>query len=140
MRLIGSNRYTVMAICALALLMVALIRPRASAEDIPMKILSEASSEPLRCAIRQIDHGDTVELRGVLTATAPVSGHFRFAMVKSGPSGTSNVNQANPFKLTPGLEMQVARVTINRDGGSHVTIDFTASAEDGRECHAEARL
>jgi hypothetical protein len=113
---------------------------RAFAEEQPMNTLAEATSGPLRCTIRRFDHGDAIQLRGVLAGSDAVTGHFRFAVVRSGPSGTSNINQANPFKLVPNGEMQVAQVTINRDTGSHVSITFSAVLEGGAECRAEATL
>lgn len=102
-----------------------------------MSIVAQASSGPLRCEIHKIDHGDTTEFRGVLAGSSAVAGHFRFSVMRSGPSGTSNVNQANPFTLTPDSGAQVAHVTVNRDAASHVTIDFSATAGSGIACHAQ---
>jgi hypothetical protein len=121
----------------LALVMLSSTPLAAFAEEPAMSIVSQASSGPLGCAIHRVDHGDATEFRGVLTGRDAVAGQFRFSVAKTGPSGTSNINQANPFTLAAGGEAQVAQVTVNRDGASHVTIEFSATAEGGVTCRAQ---
>jgi hypothetical protein len=138
MRLTGLYRTAVAAIVLLASVLLSSSYRGAFAEESPMSIISQASSGPLRCEIHKIDRGDAMEFRGVLAGSTAIAGHFRFSVARSGPAGTSNVNQANPFALTAGGEAQLAHVTVNRDSASHVTIEFSATAEGGITCHTEA--
>ncbi len=64
-----------------------------------MTVVAHASSGPLQCEIRKIDAGNSVELTGIITSSAAVAGNFRFLVTKSGPSGSSNINQETSLTL-----------------------------------------
>jgi hypothetical protein len=112
----------------------------AFAEDQNMTVLAHASSGPLQCEIRKNETGTTVELTGIIASSAAVAGNFRFAVMKSGPSGSSNINQANKFDLAAGQETQIGQVKINLDRNIRVVIEFSAASNDGVECRVQASL
>src|SRR5258706_9857438 len=110
------------------------------AEDQNMTVLARASSGPLQCEIRKSETAGTVELTGIISSSAAVAGNFRFAVMKSGASGSSNINQANKFDLAAGKETQVGQVKINLDRNSRVVVEFSAASNDGVECRVQASL
>jgi hypothetical protein len=112
----------------------------AFAQDHHMNVLAHASSGPLRCEIRRSDAGGAVELTGFLLGTRAVAGNFRFSVMKSGPSGSSNINQANKFDIAADKDSQIASVTINLESAGHVVVELFAGAGDGIECLAKASL
>jgi hypothetical protein len=79
-------------------------------------------------------------LTGVVSSSAAVTGNVRFLLTKSGPSGTSNINQGNAFDLAAGAEMHVSHVTINLGSDDHALVEFIATSSDGILCHATADL
>lgn len=110
------------------------------AEDQTMSVIARASAGPLACEIRKTSVGDQVQLTGVVSSSAAVTGNARFVLTKSGPSGASNVNQGNAFDLAAGAEIHVSHVTINLRHGDHATVEFVATSNDGLACHATANL
>lgn len=110
------------------------------AEDPTVTVVAHASSGPLQCEIRKIDAGNSVELTGIITSSAAVSGNFRFLVTKSGPSGSSNINQGNKFDLAAGSQAHVGRVTINIERDAQVVVELLATSSDGIECRAKAPL
>jgi hypothetical protein len=81
-----------------------------------------------------------VQLTGVVSSSAAVAGNARFVLTKSGPSGTSNVNQGNAFELAAGAENSVGHVTINLGPADHASVEFVATSSDGVVCRATANL
>lgn len=112
----------------------------AFAEDQAMHVVARATSGPLQCEIRKNESNGAVELSGVVTSSRALSGHFRFTVTKSGPSGSSNVHQGNTFDLAADQERQIGQVTINRDRDAHVAIELFVGSNEGLECRAEATL
>jgi hypothetical protein len=112
----------------------------AFAEDQAMNVLARATSGPLQCEIRKNESNGAVELSGVITSSRAISGHFRFTVTKSGPSGSSNVHQGNNFDLAADQESQMGQVTINRDRDAHVAVELFVGLEQGLECRAAATL
>ena len=110
------------------------------AEDQDMSVIARASAGPLACEIRKVSAGGSVQLTGVVSSSAAVAGNARFVLTKSGPSGTSNVNQGNAFDLAAGAEVHVSHVTINLGHNDHATVEFVATSNDGIACHATANL
>ena len=110
------------------------------AEDQTMTVLAQASSGPLQCEIQKIDKGSSVELTGVITSSVAIAGNFRFLVTKSGPSGSSNINQGNKFDLAAGAQTHVGNVTINIERDAHVVVELLATSNDGIECSAKAPL
>jgi len=109
-------------------------------QDQDMSVIARASSGPLACEIRKVSVGESVQLTGVVSSSAAVTGNARFLLTKSGPSGTSNVNQGNAFDLAAGAEMHVSHVTINLVREDNALVEFVATSNDGISCHATANL
>jgi hypothetical protein len=112
----------------------------AFARDQAMDVLARATSGPLQCEIRKNESNGEVELSGVITSSRALSGHFRFTVTKSGPSGSSNVHQGNNFDLTADQERQIGQVTINRDRDAHVAVELFVGSDQGLECLIAATL
>lgn len=110
------------------------------AEDQDMSVIARGSSGPLACEIRKAGTGESVELTGVVSSSAALTGNARFVLTKSGPSGTSNINQGNAFDLAAGAEVHVSHVTINLRHGDQAAVEFVATSSDGVACHATANL
>lgn len=105
-----------------------------------MTVLAHASSGPLQCEIRKNDMGNSVELTGVIVSSRAVAGSFRFTVAKSGPSGSSNINQGNRFDLSADKESHVGQVAINLDHEANAIIELFVRSDDGLECLAKASL
>ena len=110
------------------------------AEDQDMSVIARASSGSLACEIRKAAVGDAVQLTGVVSSSVALSGQVRFVLMKSGPSGNSNISQGNAFELAAGAEDHVSHVTINLQHGDHAVVEFVATPKDGVACHATANL
>ena len=105
-----------------------------------MSVIAQASSGPLACEIRKVEAGAAVQLTAVVSGSAAVAGNARFVLTKSGPSGTSNVNQGHPFDLAAGAEIDVNHVTINLGPEDRAVVEFIVTSNDGKVCHATANL
>ena len=112
----------------------------ASAGEQDMSVIAQASSGMLACEIRKVGAGAAVQLTGVVSGSAAVAGNARFVLKKSGPSGTSNINQGNPFDLSAGAEVDVNHVTINLGPEDHAVVEFIVTSSDGIVCRATANL
>ncbi len=129
-------------VSALALSLLALFTSggAAFAKDQDMTVLARASSGPISCEIRRNNAGALVELTGVISSSRAIAGNFRFTITKSGPSGSSNIQQANKFSVAADNELQVGHLSINIYGNARIAIRLFASSDDGIECQAEASL
>ncbi len=105
-----------------------------------MAVLAHASSGPLQCEIHKTATGNSVELTGIVTSSSAIAGNFRFLVTKSGPSGSSNINQGNKFELAAGSQTHVGRVTINLEPDARAVVELIATSNDGIECRAKAPL
>ncbi len=110
------------------------------AEDKNMNVIAHGSSGPLTCEIRKTGSEGSVRLTGVVSSSKAVTANARFLLTKSGPSGTSNINQGSDFNLAAGAETHVSNVTINLRHGDHAVVELHATSADGIACHAEALL
>jgi hypothetical protein len=113
---------------------------RAVAQDHDMTVLAHASSGPLRCEIRESRTEGAVQLTGIVASSVALSGRFQFSIIKSGASGSSNVNQGNPFAVEAGKEIYVGHVTINLGNDDRATIELSVSSDDGVDCRANASI
>jgi hypothetical protein len=84
--------------------------------------------------------GNSVELTGTITSSVAATGNFRLMVTKSGPSGSSNINQGNKFDLAAGSQTHVGRVTINLERDAHAVVELLVTSNDGIECSAKAPL
>jgi hypothetical protein len=113
---------------------------RASAEDHDMTVLAHASSGPLSCEIRRSGAEGAVQLTGVVSSSVALSGRFQFSIMKSGASGSSNINQGNQFAVEAGKEIYVGHVKINLGHDDRAMIELSASSNDGVDCRANASI
>jgi hypothetical protein len=113
---------------------------RAFAEDHAMTILAQASSGQWQCEIRKSEAGGSVELAGFIKGSKAVAGRFRFTVMKSSPSGTSNINQADKFDLAADKENQVGLVRMNLESAGQLAVELFVKTDDGVECRAKATL
>jgi hypothetical protein len=136
------NKISMRSVAAIITLLGALLtlQPSCFARDQDMSVIARASSGPLACEIRKVSVGESVQLTGVVSSSAAVTGNARFLLTKSGPSGTSNINQGSAFDLAAGAEMHVSHVTINLGREDHALVEFVATSGDGISCHATANL
>jgi hypothetical protein len=136
------NKISLRSVAAIVTLLGTLLtlQPSSFARDQDMSVIARASSGPLACEIRKVSVGEAVQLTGVVSSSAAVTGNARFLLTKSGPSGTSNINQGNAFDLAAGAEMHVSHVTINLGREDHALVEFVATSSDGILCHATANL
>ena len=116
------------------------LQPSSFAMDQDMSVIARASAGPLACEIRKASVGESAQLTGVVSSSAAVTGNARFLLTKSGPSGTSNINQGNAFDLAAGAEMHISHVAINLVREDHALVEFIATSSDGIVCHATADL
>jgi len=115
-------------------------QPGSFAGDRDMNVIARASSGPLACEIRKAAVADAVQLTGVVSTSVALSGQVRFFLSKSGPSGTSNISQANAFDLAAGAQSDVGHVTITLRPKDKAVVEFVATSKDGTACHATASL
>jgi hypothetical protein len=115
-----------------------LIHPAAAEQG--AKILAQGSSGPLRCEIQRKDRDGMVELIGVAAGARALAGHSSFVLTKSGSTGSSNLNQGQPFSVKTDEQVVVGRATINLDPGGRIAVDLRLQSDDGVECHVRASL
>ena len=96
-----------------------------------------ASIEPpaLRCELtRQVTAG-TVSLTGLVFTTDPRSGTYQLRVVKTGPSGSSVLNQGGAFATTPPQASAVGHLTFSVEVGANYKAHLrVASGEVSAEC------
>jgi hypothetical protein len=103
-------------------------------------VMARASSGALTCEIRKDESNGAAALSGFIASSTDTAGSFRFLVVKSGSSGSSNVDQGQNFTLAAGKDMRAGQVTMNLEAGAQITVELTATAGDGAACHAKAML
>ena len=111
-----------------------------AAAPIDSGVLARAVSGPLRCEIRKSQSGDMVKLVGVAAGAQAIAGTSRFAMIKSGTSGSSNMAQSQHFALKAEQQAVVGEATTNLDPGGHIAIDFGVKTDGGLTCNVRASL
>jgi hypothetical protein len=136
---IGQNGRRIPCVAMLATLLL-IAYTQAFAEDRDMTTLAHASSGPLSCEIRRSGTDGTVQLTGVISSSVALSGRFHFSIMKSGASGSSNINQGNQFAVEAGKEVYVGQVTINLGHDDRAMIELSVSSNDGADCRANASL
>jgi hypothetical protein len=103
-------------------------------------VVARASSGALNCEIRKNEADGAVALTGFITSSTAIAGSFRFLVIKSGSSGSSNINQGQKFELAAGKDARAGQVKINLEHDAQVTVELIATSSDGIECRAKAML
>jgi hypothetical protein len=113
---------------------------QAFAEDQDMTVLAHATSGPLRCEIRKNEAAGSAALTGVIASSQAIAGNFRFVVTKSGPAGSSNINQADKFALADSGESIVGQAKINLESGARIVVALLMTSNDGLQCQTKALL
>lgn len=96
-----------------------------------------AAIEPpaLRCELtRQVTAG-TVSLTGLVFTAEPRSGTYRLRVVKTGPSGSSTLNQGGAFTTVPPQASAIGHLTFSVEVGANYKASLSvASGEISAEC------
>ena|SRR5665647_1480639 len=87
-------------------------------------------SPPIICSIVQQEIGDRVQLRGRLTSREEAQGDYSFRIVKTGPSGSSTINQGGPFSAPANTETLVGLASFNLEPGARFTVEFSLRGAD----------
>lgn len=135
-----ANARRPIATIALSLSFVSAIGASSLAGNQEMSVIAHAASGPISCEILKSDLGNSVHLTGVISSSEAIGGNFRFLVTKSGPSGTSNINQGNGLNLVAGAEARVSNVTINLRHGDRATVELIVTGGGGIACRAHAIL
>jgi hypothetical protein len=128
------------AAIVISLTTLPMLPPGSFARDQDMSVIAHASSGSLACEIRKVSLGDSVQLTGVVSSSAAVTGNASFVLTKSGASGTSNIKQGNAFDLAADTEAHISHVTINLGYEDHAVVEFTATSSEGIVCRATVNL
>lgn len=85
---------------------------------------------PIICSIVQHEIGDRVELRGRVTSSERTQGHYSLHIVKTGPSGSSTVNQGGAFSAPANTETLVGLASFNLEPGARFTAQMSLRVAD----------
>lgn len=83
-----------------------------------------ASIDPVRCEIQANTSRGMTMLESVFHAEDAVNGTYTFKVVKSGPSGSSNIQQGGSFAADANEAVTLGRVSL---GGGNATYDVSLS-------------
>ena len=99
-------------------------------------LLSTPPDPPaLRCELTQQVNGGTISITGLVYASAAGAGTYQLRVVKSGPSGTSTLNQGGAFTIQPPEASTVGRMAISVEAGAGYTAHLrVASGGSSAEC------
>jgi hypothetical protein len=94
----------------------------------------------LRCTLTQHVENGTVSLGGQVFSDSVRAGTYKLKVVKSGPSGSSILNQGGLFEIDPSRAGKVGEMTFSLEVGArfhaHLVVisdGKTAECEDGNE-------
>ncbi len=85
---------------------------------------------PIICSIVRQESGGRVQLRGRLTSRKETEGNYSFRVVKTGPSGSSTINQGGAFSALANTETQVGFASFNIEPGARFAAEFSLRVGD----------
>ena len=96
----------------------------------------------LRCELTQEVKGTMVSIAGVVFSADPETGTYQLRVEKSGPSGTSVLNQGGAFETRPPGGSAVGHMTFSVEAGANFKARLRVMAGDtSAECQdSHARL
>lgn len=96
----------------------------------------------LRCELTQQVENGTISITGLVYASEARAGTYQLRIVKSGPAGTSMLNQGGAFTIRPPEAAQVGRMAFSVEvGGAYTAQLRVTSGESSAECEgAHERL
>ncbi len=77
------------------------------------------------CSVVSTPSGASTRFQGKLVSLEAVDGTYRFAIKKSGPAGTSMVQQGGRFSAPARTETFVASTTVSVEPGAEYDVDFS---------------
>ena len=98
------------------------------------------TTEPpaLRCEISQHVSGNVVSISGLVFTANAGPGTYQLRVEKSGPSGTSVLNQGGAFEAKPPNASVVGNVSFSAEAGAHYKARLRVTAGDASvECKGE---
>jgi hypothetical protein len=101
---------------------------------------SEAPAEAVhRCRIERETAGVMTTLRGIALARADVAGTYSLLVVKTGPGGTSRLQQGGRFQAVGGAQTRLGeiRLSLEPQAGFEATLTLEV---DGRRIGCEASV
>ena len=81
-------------------------------------------SPPIACSIVEQSSAQGVQLRGRLMSQEAVQGRYWFRILKTGPSGSSTINQSGAFAASANAETQVGFADFSLEPGADFTVEF----------------
>jgi hypothetical protein len=105
-----------------------------------MPVLAPTDLPALRCELTQRVSGSLVSISGRVFSANPGAGTYQLRIEKSGPSGTSVLNQGGAFTAQPPDASVVGSLTFSVEAGAHYKArlrvrsgDATAECQDGQD-------
>jgi hypothetical protein len=80
---------------------------------------------PIVCSIIQQDVGNRLQIRGRVIGRQGAHGNFSLQIVKTGPSGSSNLSQSGTFSIPENREKLLGLATFNMTPKDHFTANLT---------------
>lgn len=90
----------------------------------------------LRCELTQQVRNGTVSITGLVYASETRAGTYQLRVVKSGPAGTSTLNQGGAFSIKPPEASAVGHLAFSVEAGAGYTAHLRV-ASDGSSAECE---
>ncbi len=85
-------------------------------------------SPAVQCHLVEKHTNGVVHLHGIVVATHHTAGQFKLHVIKTGPGGTANLNQAGTFSASPNREVTLGQITISVEPGAQFTASLVLEA------------
>jgi hypothetical protein len=79
---------------------------------------------PIICTLAQETVGSSVQLRGRVVSQQDAHGEYHLKVIKTGPSGSTNLNQSGAFSATANTETYVGSTRIGLEQGAEYQVQF----------------
>lgn len=87
------------------------------------------------CTVVSEDSGGRVQVRGRVVSPQDLQGTYALHIKRTGPSGSSTVNQSGAFAATADKEIFLGLASFNTEPGVSLLTDFTLQVGDNvRRC------
>jgi|SRR5215469_10065471 hypothetical protein len=84
----------------------------------------DQSPPPIVCTLAQDSIGGGVRLRGRVVSQQDAHGEYRLKVKKTGPSGSTNLNQKGAFSALANTETYVGSTNISLEQGAQYEVQF----------------
>lgn len=99
-----------------------------------------ASAEAVfHCRIERETAGEVTTLRGIALAQADAAGTFSLQVIKSGPGGTSRLQQGGRFQAVAGARTGLGEIRLSLEPQASIEATLTLEV-DGRRIGCEASV